>query len=67
VGSSDALRDEGGFEFKKAIVDAIIKIIDTIPQAKEEGVQPRGWARAEHKVTELHFPNKEGKCIFCHF
>eukprot|EP00667_Euglena_gracilis_P005674 EG_transcript_5712 len=35
---SDALRDEGGFEFKKAIVDAIIKIIDTIPQAKEEGL-----------------------------
>lgn len=35
---SDALRDEGGYDFKKAIVDAIIKIIDTIPQAKEEGL-----------------------------
>eukprot|EP00906_Rhabdomonas_costata_P003965 RCo005954 len=35
---SDALRDEGGYPFKKAIVDAIITIIDTIPQAKEEGL-----------------------------
>ena len=35
---SDALRDEGGYDFKKSIVDAIIKIIETISQAKEEGM-----------------------------
>eukprot|EP01004_Peranema_trichophorum_P005306 NODE_416_length_2792_cov_57.571750_g357_i0.p1 GENE.NODE_416_length_2792_cov_57.571750_g357_i0~~NODE_416_length_2792_cov_57.571750_g357_i0.p1 ORF type:complete len:859 (+),score=167.60 NODE_416_length_2792_cov_57.571750_g357_i0:66-2642(+) len=35
---SDALREEGGYEFKKAIVDAIISMIDAIPQAKEEGL-----------------------------
>mmetsp|Transcript_32897 Transcript_32897/g.53731 ORF Transcript_32897/g.53731 Transcript_32897/m.53731 type:complete len:748 (+) Transcript_32897:1-2244(+) len=35
---SEALRDEGGYDFKKSIVDAIIKIIDTNPQAKEEGL-----------------------------
>lgn len=35
---SEALREEGGYDFKKAIVDAIINMIDTIPLAKEEGL-----------------------------
>eukprot|EP01006_Ploeotia_vitrea_P031314 TRINITY_DN63632_c0_g1_i1.p1 TRINITY_DN63632_c0_g1~~TRINITY_DN63632_c0_g1_i1.p1 ORF type:complete len:872 (-),score=125.40 TRINITY_DN63632_c0_g1_i1:139-2754(-) len=35
---SDALREEGGFEFKKAIVNAIIGIIESNAEAKEEGL-----------------------------
>lgn len=35
---SDSLRDEGGQEYKKGIVEAIVKIVDTIPEAKEAGL-----------------------------
>lgn len=31
------LRDEGGFEYKKAIVDTVIHIIEDNPDAKEAG------------------------------
>lgn len=31
------LRDDGGFEYKKSIVDTIIAIIDENPDAKEAG------------------------------
>jgi len=34
-----ALRDEGGAEYKKAIVNAIIDMIQNIPDAKEEGLE----------------------------
>ncbi len=34
---STMLRDEGGFEYKKAIVDTIISIIEENPDAKEAG------------------------------
>lgn len=33
----DILRDEGGYEFKKAIVEAIFDIIYSIPESKETG------------------------------
>ncbi len=32
-----SLRDEGGFEFKKAIVEAIFDIVNAIPEAKDSG------------------------------
>lgn len=35
---SSMLRDEGGFEYKKAIVDTIITIIEENPEAKEFGL-----------------------------
>ena len=35
---SSMLREEGGFEYKKAIVDTIITIIEENPEAKETGV-----------------------------
>ncbi|KAI7742130.1 hypothetical protein M8C21_003534 [Ambrosia artemisiifolia] len=35
---SSILREEGGFEYKKAIVDSIVTIITDIPDAKESGL-----------------------------
>ncbi|CAI9769885.1 unnamed protein product [Fraxinus pennsylvanica] len=35
---SNILREEGGFEYKKAIVDAIVILIRDIPDAKESGL-----------------------------
>lgn len=35
---SNILRDEGGFEYKKAIVESILVIITQIPEAKEAGL-----------------------------
>lgn len=35
---SNSLREEGGFEYKKAIVDAIVTLISAIPDAKEIGL-----------------------------
>ncbi|XP_076897530.1 coatomer subunit gamma-2-like [Bidens hawaiensis] len=35
---SNILREEGGFEYKKAIVDSIVTIIREIPDAKESGL-----------------------------
>ncbi|VDP05440.1 unnamed protein product [Soboliphyme baturini] len=35
---STMLRDEGGFEYKKALVDTIITIIENNPEAKETGL-----------------------------
>eukprot|EP01104_Vermistella_antarctica_P004786 TRINITY_DN15205_c0_g1_i1.p1 TRINITY_DN15205_c0_g1~~TRINITY_DN15205_c0_g1_i1.p1 ORF type:complete len:879 (-),score=289.91 TRINITY_DN15205_c0_g1_i1:79-2715(-) len=35
---SNILRDEGGYEYKRAIVDAILEIIHEIPAAKETGL-----------------------------
>lgn len=32
------LRDDGGFEYKKAIVETIISIIEDNPEAKETGM-----------------------------
>ncbi|XP_078170528.1 coatomer gamma-2 subunit, putative / gamma-2 coat protein, putative / gamma-2 COP [Carex rostrata] len=35
---SNILREEGGFEYKKAIVDSIVTLIRDIPDAKENGL-----------------------------
>eukprot|EP00515_Schizochytrium_aggregatum_P011924 CAMPEP_0202078892 /NCGR_PEP_ID=MMETSP0964-20121228/6182_1 /ASSEMBLY_ACC=CAM_ASM_000500 /TAXON_ID=4773 /ORGANISM="Schizochytrium aggregatum, Strain ATCC28209" /LENGTH=928 /DNA_ID=CAMNT_0048646211 /DNA_START=65 /DNA_END=2851 /DNA_ORIENTATION=- len=35
---SSILRDEGGFDFKKVVVDTILQLIDRIPNAKEAGL-----------------------------
>lgn len=35
---SNILREEGGFEYKKAIVDSIVILIREIPDAKETGL-----------------------------
>ncbi|KAI4318627.1 hypothetical protein MLD38_032305 [Melastoma candidum] len=35
---SNILREEGGFEYKKAIVDSIVILIQDIPEAKESGL-----------------------------
>ncbi|OAY29680.1 coatomer subunit gamma isoform X2 [Manihot esculenta] len=35
---SNILREEGGFEYKKAIVDSIVVLIRDIPEAKESGL-----------------------------
>lgn len=35
---SGILREEGGFDYKKTIVDTILEIIDVIPGAKEHGL-----------------------------
>ncbi|KAM3226595.1 hypothetical protein ACQJBY_058940 [Aegilops geniculata] len=35
---SNSLREEGGFEYKKAIVDSIVTLIGAIPDAKEIGL-----------------------------
>lgn len=35
---SNILREEGGFEYKKAIVDSIVIFIREIPDAKESGL-----------------------------
>jgi len=35
---SNVLREEGGFQYKKAIVDTILTIISKVPEAKEAGL-----------------------------
>eukprot|EP01121_Diplochlamys_sp_Union-15-3_P013035 TRINITY_DN3990_c0_g1_i2.p1 TRINITY_DN3990_c0_g1~~TRINITY_DN3990_c0_g1_i2.p1 ORF type:complete len:700 (+),score=124.59 TRINITY_DN3990_c0_g1_i2:312-2102(+) len=35
---SNMLRDEGGFEYKKAIVETILEIVNEIPESKETGL-----------------------------
>jgi coatomer protein complex subunit gamma len=35
----DILRDEGGYEFKKSIVEAIFDVINTIPESKEVAME----------------------------
>jgi len=35
---SEVLRDEGGFELKKAVVDTIITLIEQVPASKETGL-----------------------------
>jgi coatomer subunit gamma len=32
------LRDDGGYEFKKAVVDAIVEIVSNIPESKDSGI-----------------------------
>jgi coatomer protein complex subunit gamma len=36
---ASSLREEGGFKYKKAIVDSMLAVINTIPEAKESGLE----------------------------
>jgi coatomer protein complex subunit gamma len=36
---SSVLRDEGGFEYKKAVVETIVNIIENVPEAHETGLE----------------------------
>ena len=35
---SNFLREEGGYEFKKAIVSAVVYLMNTVPETKESGL-----------------------------
>lgn len=39
---SNVLREDGGFEYKKSIVEAILQLIREIPEAKEMGLAQVG-------------------------
>ncbi|RWS12027.1 Coatomer subunit gamma-2-like protein [Dinothrombium tinctorium] len=62
---SNMLREEGGYEYKKSIVDTIINIIDDNPEAKEAGLAYlcEFIEDCEHvglAVRILHLLGKEG-------
>lgn len=62
---STMLREEGGFEYKKAIVDTVINIIEDNPEAKEAGLAHlcEFIEDCEHTglaVRILHLLGKEG-------
>ncbi|KAG1675191.1 Coatomer subunit gamma-2 [Nymphon striatum] len=62
---SSMLRDEGGFEYKKAIVDTIISIIEDNPEAKEAGLSHlcEFIEDCEHTILAvriLHLLGREG-------
>lgn len=59
------LRDEGGYEYKKAIVDTIIVIISEIPESKESGLTHLCEFIEDCEFTQLavkilHLLGKEG-------
>uniref|UniRef100_K7G7T6 Coatomer subunit gamma n=2 Tax=Pelodiscus sinensis TaxID=13735 RepID=K7G7T6_PELSI len=62
---SSMLRDDGGFEYKRAIVDCIISIIEENPESKESGLAHlcEFIEDCEHTVLAtkiLHLLGKEG-------
>ncbi|XP_053108898.1 coatomer subunit gamma-2 [Hemicordylus capensis] len=62
---SNMLRDDGGFEYKRAIVDCIISIIEENPESKEPGLAHlcEFIEDCEHTVLAtkiLHLLGKEG-------
>ncbi|CAO2603065.1 Coatomer subunit gamma-2, partial [Lemmus lemmus] len=62
---SNMLRDDGGFEYKKAIVDCIISIVEENPESKEAGLAHlcEFIEDCEHTVLAtkiLHLLGKEG-------
>uniref|UniRef100_A0A8C5TWZ2 Coatomer subunit gamma n=1 Tax=Malurus cyaneus samueli TaxID=2593467 RepID=A0A8C5TWZ2_9PASS len=62
---SNMLRDDGGFEYKRAIVDCIISIIEENPESKEAGLAHlcEFIEDCEHTVLAtkiLHLLGKEG-------
>jgi hypothetical protein len=55
-----SLRDEGGYDFKKAIVESIFDIVGVIPESKEAGawsLSARNWGlrRCLRKLTKHVF------------
>ncbi|PKA57036.1 Coatomer subunit gamma-2 [Apostasia shenzhenica] len=62
---SNILREEGGFEYKKAIIDSIVILIRDIPEAKEPGLFHLCEFIEDCEFTYLstqilHFLGKEG-------
>ncbi|KAI1239556.1 hypothetical protein IHE44_0012682 [Lamprotornis superbus] len=67
---SNMLRDDGGFEYKRAIVDCIISIIEENPESKESGLAHlcEFIEDCEHTVLAtkiLHLLGKEGPRTPC--
>lgn len=72
---SSALREEGGYDYKKSIVDTIITVLEKIPDAKEHGITQLCEFIEDCEFTlllqqVLHFLGNEGpksqnpnKCI----
>lgn len=62
---SNMLREEGGFEYKKCLVDTIIDIIEDIPESKEDGLAYlcefiEDCEPVEIAIKILHLLGKEG-------
>lgn len=62
---SNMLREEGGFEYKRCLVETIIDIIEDIPEAKEEGLAYlcefiEDCEPVEIAIKILHLLGKEG-------
>ena len=53
---SRMLRDEGGFEYKRAIVESIFAIIEDNPESKESGAPPRPPLILLCVAYRLHLP-----------
>ena len=63
---SNVLREDGGFEYKKAIVDSILILIKDIPDAKEPGL---GHLCEFIEASPMHMPHQchmySTLCIAC--
>ncbi|KAL6648518.1 hypothetical protein ACP70R_012742 [Stipagrostis hirtigluma subsp. patula] len=64
---SNSLREEGGFEYKKAIVDSIVTLISEIPDSKEIGllhlcefIEDCEFTYLSTQFIILHFLGNEG-------
>ncbi|KAI9298530.1 Coatomer, gamma subunit [Neoconidiobolus thromboides FSU 785] len=62
---STVLRDEGGYEFKRSVVDAIIELVQSLPESKEgalshlcEFIEDCEYSKLSVKI--LHFLGLEG-------
>lgn len=56
---SNVLREDGGFEFKKAIVDSVLILIREIPEAKEPGLAHLCEFIEVRLITPLEISAKE--------
>ena len=54
----NALREEGGFQFKKAIVDAILDLLNQVPEMKIEGLNALG-----EFIEDCEFPQLSVKIL----
>ena len=71
---AQVLREDGGFEYKKAIVDSILILIREIPDAKESGLahlcefievpHPPTPPFSEHSPELPYFPLGLQKSVF---
>ncbi|KAL6062840.1 Coatomer subunit gamma [Balamuthia mandrillaris] len=67
---SNMLRDEGGFEYKKAIIDAVLTIINALPDSKEAGLSHLCEFIEDCEFTQLstkilHLLGNEGPNTSC--